>query len=60
MSIPIKKITEKIMEENYNKNDSVYILPSWEKMNCLNLVKHNRIQIAQAWLIAECSKVLSN
>lgn len=28
MSIPIEKITEKIMEENYNKNDTVYILPS--------------------------------
>lgn len=28
MSISIEKITEKIMEENYNKNDTVYILPS--------------------------------
>lgn len=40
-------------------NDIVSILSSWEKMNYLNLVKHNRIQIIQAWLTAQWSKELS-
>lgn len=60
MSIPLKKYCwAKLWKRITTINDMVSILSSWEKMNCLNLVKHNRIQIVQAWLTAEWSKILS-